>query len=101
MNNFKNDDSAKPVENRPFGAYSCPPSNQVVYDPQLKARQFFWEFESPEHKKYVTSPPPYYRLSIRVRQGPLLGESNDYVFKGILGMSDAEVAKLVEEGVIA
>jgi benzylsuccinate CoA-transferase BbsF subunit len=75
--------------------------DQIQYDPQLKARQFFWEFDSPEPKKYVTSPPPYYRLAIRVRQGPLLGENNDYVFKGILGLSDEEVSELVKEGVIA
>lgn len=75
--------------------------DQVENDPQLRARQFFWELESPEPKKYVTSPPPYYRLAIRVRQGPLLGESNDYVFKGILGMKDEDIAELVKEGVIA
>ena len=75
--------------------------DQVEKDPHLKARQFFWELESPEPKKYVTSPPPYYRLAIRVRQGPQLGEGNDYVFKSILDLTDEEVAQLVKEGVIA
>ncbi len=75
--------------------------DQVEKDPQLKARQFFWELESPEPNKYVNSPPPYYRLAIRVRQGPQLGDGNNYVFKDILGMSDDEIAGLVKEGVIA
>ncbi|MBI2850289.1 MAG: CoA transferase [Chloroflexi bacterium] len=75
--------------------------DQVENDPQLKARQFFWEIESPEAKKYINSPPPYYRLALRTRQGPLLGENNDYVFKDILGMSDEEIAELVKEGAIA
>jgi len=75
--------------------------DQVENDPQLKARQFFWELESPEPNKYLASPPPYYRLSIRVRQGSLLGEGNERVFKGIMGMTDEEIAGLVKEGVIA
>ena len=68
--------------------------DQIVHDPQLKDRQFFWEFDSPEPKKYIKSPPPYYRLSVRVRQGPTLGENNDYVLKSILGLSDTEVGEL-------
>jgi benzylsuccinate CoA-transferase BbsF subunit len=75
--------------------------DQVMYDPQLKAREFFWEFDSPEPKKYQASTPPFYRLPIRVRQGPTLGDGNDYVFKNILGLSDEEFAQLVKEGVIA
>ena len=76
-------------------------ADQVLYDPQLKAREFFWEFDSPEPKKYAKSTPPFFRLSIRVRQGPQLGDGNNYVFKDILGLSDDEIAKLVEEKVIS
>jgi len=75
--------------------------DQVLRDPHLKQREFFWELESPETKRYVTKGAPFYRLSIRVRQGPLLGESNDYVLKDVLGLSDEEVAELKKEGVIA
>lgn len=32
--------------------------------------------------------------------GPRLGENNDEIFKGLLGMSDAEIARLVQAGVI-
>jgi benzylsuccinate CoA-transferase BbsF subunit len=75
--------------------------DQVLHDPHLKHREFFWEIESPEPKRYVTKGAPFYRLALRVRQGPLLGESNDYVFKDILGLSDEEVVELEKEGVIA
>ncbi len=75
--------------------------DQIVYDPQLKAREFFWEIENPEPKKYLISRPPFYRLALRTRMGPTLGENNDHVFKGILGLSDEEIAALVKEGVIA
>jgi crotonobetainyl-CoA:carnitine CoA-transferase CaiB-like acyl-CoA transferase len=35
-----------------------------------------------------------------MRRAPLLGEHNEYVLKGILGMSDEEIAELVIEGVL-
>jgi crotonobetainyl-CoA:carnitine CoA-transferase CaiB-like acyl-CoA transferase len=75
--------------------------DQIMHDPHLKQREFFWELESPETKKYVTKRAPFYRLSIRVRQGPLLGENNDYVLKNILKLSDEEIIELEKEGVIA
>ncbi len=75
--------------------------DQVLNDPHLKHREFFWEIESPEPKRYLIKGAPFYRLALRVRQGPLLGENNDYVFKDILGLSDEEVAELEREGVIA
>lgn len=75
--------------------------DQILHDPHLKHREFFWEMESPEPKRYVAKGAPFYRLALRVRQGPLLGESNDYVFKDILGLSDEEIAGLEKEGVIA
>lgn len=74
--------------------------DQILRDPHLKQREFFWELESPETKRYVTKGASFYRLSIRVRQGPLLGENNDYILKGILGLSDEEVAKLEKEGIV-
>jgi crotonobetainyl-CoA:carnitine CoA-transferase CaiB-like acyl-CoA transferase len=74
--------------------------DQIKHDPHLKEREFFWELESPETKRYMNKGAPFYRLSIRVRQGPLLGEHNDYILKDILGLSDEEVAELEKEGVI-
>ena len=74
--------------------------DQAEYDPQLKTRNFFWEMDSPGNAKDILDNLPYYRLSIRVRQGPKLGEHNNYVFKDILGMSEAEIAGLVKEQVI-
>ena len=34
------------------------------------------------------------------RSAPLLGEDNDYVFKGIVGVADDEYDELAAEGVI-
>ncbi len=72
--------------------------DQVEYDPQLKHRHTFWEVEPPDARNELNIPD--YRLSLRIRQSPPLGEHNDHVFKGILGMSDAEVAEMVKAGVI-
>jgi benzylsuccinate CoA-transferase BbsF subunit len=74
--------------------------DQVLKDPHLKHRDFFWEFNSPQTKRYVHHDDPFYRLTVRVRQGPLLGESNSYVLRNILGLSDTEIAALQKEGVI-
>ncbi|MFC1864876.1 formyl-CoA transferase, partial [Chloroflexota bacterium] len=65
-------------------------------------RQFFTELDHPEIGKYRA---PRYSFVLsksprEMRRAPLLGEHNEYVYKGILGMSDDEVAELVMEGVV-
>ena len=74
--------------------------DQVLYEPQLKYRRFFWEMGTPQEAADAVHNQPFYRLSLRVRQGPQLGEHNDYVFKKILGMSQAEVDSLAKDQVI-
>ena len=72
-------------------------------DPQLKHRHFFWELEHPSVGTYSTPVGAHFLLSktaYELKRAPLLGENNDYVFKGILGLSDEEVAELVKEKVI-
>jgi len=73
---------------------------QMEDDPQLKHRHFFWEVDSPEEGTVPTPVNNTYRLSLRIREDPSLGEHNAYVFKDILGMSDKEISELVNEGVI-
>ena len=72
-------------------------------DPQLKARGFFHELEYPGIGTYRISGRsslPFVEIPLRIKTGPLMGEHNDYVFKGLLGMPDDEFDKLVKEGVI-
>ncbi|MEK7353335.1 MAG: CoA transferase [Chloroflexota bacterium] len=72
-------------------------------DPQLKHRHFFWELEHPEVGKYSTPTGQHFLFSktnYDLKRAPLVGENNDYVFKGILGLSDEEVAQLIKEKVI-
>ena len=61
------------------------------------------DLNDPDGGKYRTQAGPHFLLSktrFDVRRAPRLGEHNEYVFKGILGLSDAEFDQLVKEGVI-
>jgi benzylsuccinate CoA-transferase BbsF subunit len=69
-------------------------SRDLSEDPQLKCRGFFLENcqFSPGHLK------PYgYPASL---SAPVRGHDNDYVFRGLLGMSDAEIVRLQADGII-
>ena len=71
-------------------------------DPQLAHRGIFFEMEHP-----VIGTARFEGVPIRFsdiaadnwRSGPLLGEDNDYVFRELLGVGDAEYAELAATGV--
>jgi crotonobetainyl-CoA:carnitine CoA-transferase CaiB-like acyl-CoA transferase len=76
---------------------------QLLQDRQLNARGFVVDIQHPEAGPRKTvglpwkisgTPPPDYRHS------PLLGESNDYVFKELLGLSGETIDDLKAKGVI-
>jgi len=75
----------------------------LVNDPHLQARQLFVEIEEPDLGKRTTIGLPW-----KLEPGPgavcfrapMIGEHNDYVFKELLGLGEAEVAELVKEGVV-
>jgi benzylsuccinate CoA-transferase BbsF subunit len=72
-------------------------------DPQLKARNFFRELEYPGVGKYHSQTGPHFLMSkydYEMKQSPLMGEHNEYVFKQLLGIPNDEYDKLVKEGVI-
>jgi benzylsuccinate CoA-transferase BbsF subunit len=75
----------------------------MEHDLQLKARKFFHTLEHPEAGPYRTNSGAHFRLSKyqeELTRSPLLGEHNEYVFKGVLGLSGEEYERLVNEGVI-
>jgi benzylsuccinate CoA-transferase BbsF subunit len=78
-------------------------SQELYNDPHLKERGFSSEVAHPVMGKVAVVGPPW-ELSetpARIyRHAPLFGEHNDYVFRDLLGMSDDEFARLVEEKVI-
>jgi crotonobetainyl-CoA:carnitine CoA-transferase CaiB-like acyl-CoA transferase len=78
-------------------------AEELVADPQLNDRGFFWEIDHLEVglKKYCGSPLHFSEVPQWPRNpAPCLGQHNAYVLKKVLGFSDEQIRKLEEEGVI-
>jgi crotonobetainyl-CoA:carnitine CoA-transferase CaiB-like acyl-CoA transferase len=78
-------------------------SGELIKDPHFEARGFY---ETSIHAYTGTKllPGTAYKMS-RTAGGtrwsaPLFGEHNDYIFKDLLRLSDAEIAELTQKGVI-
>jgi len=77
---------------------------ELVEDGHLRARGFLEEMTHREAGTWLTDGPAWRfdRTPAHVRlPAPCFGEHNDYVFRHLLGLNDAEVADLEREGVIA
>lgn len=75
----------------------------LAQDPHLRQRGFLVEVQHPTlGRKLVVAPPWHFSQTPAqiTRPAPLLGQHNDYVLKELLGLSDDEVAALVEEGAV-
>jgi crotonobetainyl-CoA:carnitine CoA-transferase CaiB-like acyl-CoA transferase len=75
----------------------------LAKDPHLRARGFFVPLDHPVLGTTVADASPIRFCGGSAPQwkaAPLLGEANRDVFCGLLGLSDAEFARLVEDGVI-
>jgi crotonobetainyl-CoA:carnitine CoA-transferase CaiB-like acyl-CoA transferase len=76
---------------------------QVFEEPQVKARGIRLELDHPVAGKLpsVASPMRFSGTPLEFKVAPpVLGQHTDEVLKGILGKSDAEIAKLRAEGVL-
>ncbi len=77
--------------------------DELMEDPQYESRGFFVEIEHPLAGRLPYPGAPF-RMSQTpwqvVRPAPLLGEHNDEVYLGRLGLSKEEMARLREGGVI-
>ncbi len=75
--------------------------DDAFHDPQMKDRGFFEEVDHPECGTHLypglawkmENTPNHIR-----RAAPRLGEDNEYVYKQVIGVSDAEYAELEKEG---
>ncbi|MDY6842971.1 MAG: CoA transferase, partial [Thermodesulfobacteriota bacterium] len=78
-------------------------AEDMLNDPHLAQRGFFWEIDHSEAgtHKYAGQPIRFKRKSTYHKSpAPCLGEHNEYVLVNILGFSHEEVAELEKEGVI-
>jgi benzylsuccinate CoA-transferase BbsF subunit len=75
----------------------------LVEDPQLRERGLMQWVEHPLSGRRLMAGPPW-RFSntpASIRQpAPLLGQHNHYVLHDLLGMSEQEIQRLVDEGVV-
>jgi len=76
----------------------------LVEHPQLAARNFFRTLQHPELGQTLRYPGAPYRLSETPwrlqRRAPLIGEHNEAIYSGELGLSLAELSVLMAAGVI-
>ncbi len=76
----------------------------VVESPQMAARGFILEVEHPELERSIRYPGPPYRLPESpwhlARRAPLIGEHNQEIYRGLLCLSEDDVARLERNGVI-
>jgi benzylsuccinate CoA-transferase BbsF subunit len=76
-------------------------AQDLCEDPQLNHYEFFREVEHPYTGKAKYYHPPAFKLPdapASVGRPTLLGEHNEYICRELLGMSDAEFARLQQEG---
>lgn len=73
-------------------------ARDILDDPQLEDREFWMELEYPELGAIVSCPGAFAKLSetpIRVeRRAPIIGEHNEEVYKGELGLSKDNLVAL-------
>jgi benzylsuccinate CoA-transferase BbsF subunit len=77
--------------------------DQLERDPQLRYRRFFRALDFPGFGPYHSPLGVNFLLSdheFAVERGPMVGEHNEYVFKTLLGMSDADYDSMVHAKVI-
>ena len=76
-------------------------TGELFNDPHVKERGAFIELNHPEAGKTVVWRSPWKSaLTATNPPAPCLGEHNNYVFKELLGMTDKEVAELIDDKVI-
>ena len=84
--------------------YPVADCKDLAENPQLRARGFWQEVEHPELDTTITYPGAWVKMSegacgIR-RRAPLIGEHNQEVYEGELGLSREELSSLKQAGII-
>jgi formyl-CoA transferase len=77
-------------------------AEDIYADRHLKARNFFLKVQHPELGELELAGLPWKISDTELPSGhaPLMGEHNQYVLQGLLGLSEAEVADLRAKEII-
>lgn len=90
------------VTEREMLGYPVATVEEIFRDPQLEARKFWQEIEHPELGASLTYPGGFARFSqaeCKVwRRAPLIGEHNEEIYCGELGITRQELAELEAKG---
>jgi crotonobetainyl-CoA:carnitine CoA-transferase CaiB-like acyl-CoA transferase len=100
---FDRHELARDLQARGVAAAPVLAPSDLIGDPQLSAAGFFQQVEHPSAGRH-----PYPSFPARLdgeyppikQVGPILGHDNRYVLSKILGLSDAEIARLEKEQII-
>lgn len=92
------------VTQREMLGYPVATVEEIFADPQLKARDFWQEIEHPELKTRLTYPGGFAKFSrapCKVwRRAPLIGEHNEEIYCGELGLRASELERLKEDKIV-
>ena len=78
-------------------------SENLYYDLQLRSRDHMLEMEVFPHGKITFDRPPVFLSDGQkpeVGPTPVLGQHNDYIYKDLLGLTQADIDRLIEDKVI-
>jgi crotonobetainyl-CoA:carnitine CoA-transferase CaiB-like acyl-CoA transferase len=78
-------------------------ADDLSRDPQLAARNFFVQLQHPVLGKTIADRSPIKfegDSTVGWKAAPQLGEDNQYVFLGLLGLTESELSSYTEKGVI-
>ena len=92
------------AERRNMTLYPVQTAADITSDNQLRERSFWQDFEHPELGKQLIYPRLPFILSekfpVKNRRSPLIGEHDEEIYMGDLGLSKEEMTRLKELGVI-
>jgi len=95
---------AKNLQNKGIAAAPVLTTEGLFLDPGMNERKVFVEVDHPINGNTVLYNWPWKISPIdknkRMRHAPILGESNSYVFKDILGLTEEEIQKFIADEVI-
>jgi len=85
-----------------IAAAPCRDDKDLYADRHLRAREAFVKINHPELGELELVGPPWKISDLELPKGyaPLLGEHNQYVLQGLLGLKDEEMADLREKDII-
>ncbi|MBM2827024.1 MAG: hypothetical protein HW403_1088 [Dehalococcoidia bacterium] len=95
-------DATETLQNAGVPAGPCSNVEDLTNDPHLRERGFYFEMVHPEvgPTEYPGLPIRSTAMEPRYLPAPLIGEHNEYVLREIVGLSDDEIQRLMDEEIV-